>query len=125
MEIKLESYNLDIEIDQGTVGTSQQAESGFPDAFDISLSHFTLVLALENESGGIQEIALEVDIRLIFNLRTTGMNESQSNKNNSSVKDVAVTDVSSPYFPSKIIRENSVDSLQITKQYPSYSSFQN
>ncbi|KAL5055521.1 hypothetical protein RYX36_036203 [Vicia faba] len=54
-----------------------------------------------------------------------GMNESQSNKNNSSVKDVAVTDVSSPYFPSKIIRENSVDSLQITKQYPSYSSFQN
>ncbi|KAL5055520.1 hypothetical protein RYX36_036202 [Vicia faba] len=54
-----------------------------------------------------------------------GMNESQSNKNNSSVKDVAVTDVSSPYFPSKIIRKNSVDSLQITKQYPSYSSFQN
>ncbi|CAI8605901.1 unnamed protein product [Vicia faba] len=68
-----ESYNLDIEIDQGTVGTSQQAESGFPDAFDISLSHFALVLALKNESGGIQEIVLEVDIRLTFNLRTTGM----------------------------------------------------
>ncbi|CAI8583791.1 unnamed protein product [Vicia faba] len=68
-----ESYNLDIEIDQGTVGTSQQAESGLPDAFDISLSHFALVLALENESGGIQEIVLEVDIRLTFNLRTTGM----------------------------------------------------
>jgi hypothetical protein len=46
-----ESYTLDIEIDQGTVGTSQQAESGFPDAFDLSLSHFALVLALENESG--------------------------------------------------------------------------
>ncbi|MCI09476.1 hypothetical protein A2U01_0030562 [Trifolium medium] len=46
-----ESYNLDIEIDQGTVGTSQQAESGLPDAFDLSLSHFALVLALENESG--------------------------------------------------------------------------
>ncbi|KAL5066984.1 hypothetical protein RYX36_017871 [Vicia faba] len=45
-----------------------------------------------------------------------GMNESQSNKNNSSVKGFAVTDVSSPYFPSKIIRENSVDSLQKTKQ---------
>lgn len=40
-----------IDIDQGTVGTSQQTESGLPDAFDISLSHFALVLALENESG--------------------------------------------------------------------------
>lgn len=46
-----ESYNLDDEIDQGTVSTSQQAKSGLPDAFDLSLSHFTLVLALENESG--------------------------------------------------------------------------
>ncbi|CAK8570650.1 unnamed protein product [Lathyrus sativus] len=45
-----------------------------------------------------------------------GVNESQSNKSNSSVKDFAVTDVSSPYFPSKIIHENSVDSLQKIKQ---------
>jgi hypothetical protein len=45
-----------------------------------------------------------------------GINESYSNKNNSSLKDYAVTDGSSPYFPSKIIRENSVDSLQKTKQ---------
>ncbi|WJX10853.1 hypothetical protein P8452_01527 [Trifolium repens] len=45
-----------------------------------------------------------------------GINESHSNKNNSSLKDYAVTDGSSPYFPSKIIRENSVDSLQKTKQ---------
>ncbi|XP_058724328.1 protein BLISTER [Vicia villosa] len=44
-----------------------------------------------------------------------GVNESQSNKSDSSVKDFAVTDVSS-YFPSKIIRENSVDSVQKTKQ---------
>lgn len=42
-----------------------------------------------------------------------GMNENQSNKSNSSVKDYAVTDHgSSPYFPSKIICENSVDTLQ-------------
>ncbi|XP_004497763.2 protein BLISTER [Cicer arietinum] len=45
-----------------------------------------------------------------------GMNESQSNKSNSSLKDYSVTDVSSPYFPPKIIRENSVDSLQKNKQ---------
>ncbi|KEH41185.1 hypothetical protein MtrunA17_Chr1g0169181 [Medicago truncatula] len=44
-----------------------------------------------------------------------GMNGSQSNKSNNSVKDYAVTDGSSPYVPSKIIRENSVDSLQKTK----------
>lgn len=44
-----ESYNIDL--DQGTVGTSQQTESGLSDAFDLSLSHFALVLALENESG--------------------------------------------------------------------------
>jgi len=46
-----ETDNLGIEIDQGTVGTSRQAESGLPDAFDLSLSHLALVLALENESG--------------------------------------------------------------------------
>lgn len=46
-----ENYNLDIDIDQGTDGTSQQVESGLPDAFDLSLSHFTVVLALENDSG--------------------------------------------------------------------------
>ncbi|KAI5418217.1 hypothetical protein KIW84_042736 [Lathyrus oleraceus] len=68
-----ESYNIDLDLDQGTVGTSQQAESGLSDAFDLSLSHLALVLALENESGGIQEIVLEVDIRLTFELRTTGM----------------------------------------------------
>lgn len=44
-----------------------------------------------------------------------GMNGSQPNKSNNSVKDYAVTDGSSPYFPSKIIRENSVDSLQKAK----------
>lgn len=44
-----------------------------------------------------------------------GMNGSRSNRSNNSVKDYAVTDGSSPYFPSKIIRENSVDSLQKTK----------
>ncbi|KAI5425944.1 hypothetical protein KIW84_031678 [Lathyrus oleraceus] len=48
-----ESYNIDI--DQGTVDISQQAESGLSNAFYLSLSHFALVLALENESGGIQE----------------------------------------------------------------------
>ena len=51
-----------------------------------------------------------------------GMNGSQSNKSNSSVKDFAVTDGSSPYFPSKIISENSVDSLQKTKQTNSSTS---
>lgn len=51
VEQSRESYNLDDEIDEGTVSTSQQAETGLPDAFDLSLSHFTLVLALENESG--------------------------------------------------------------------------
>lgn len=45
-----------------------------------------------------------------------GMNENQSNTSNSSVKDYAVTDHgSSPYFPPKIARENSVDSLQNIK----------
>lgn len=44
-----------------------------------------------------------------------GMNGSLSNKSNNSVKDYAVTDGSSPHVPSKIIRENSVDSLQKTK----------
>ncbi|KAJ1381023.1 Vacuolar protein sorting-associated protein 13, SHR-binding domain [Sesbania bispinosa] len=66
-----ESYNLD-EIDQGTVSTSQQTESRLPDAFDLSLSRFAFVLALENESGGIREIALEVDIHLKFEMATTG-----------------------------------------------------
>ncbi|PNX97583.1 hypothetical protein L195_g020814, partial [Trifolium pratense] len=50
-----------------------------------------------------------------------GINESHSNKNNSSLKDYAVTDGSSPYFPSKIIRENYVDSLQKTKQTNSFT----
>lgn len=41
-----------------------------------------------------------------------GMNEYQSNKSNSSLKDYAVTDHgSSPYFPSKISPQNSVDTL--------------
>lgn len=45
------SDNLDDEIGQGTISTSEQAESVLPDAFDLSLSHFSLVLALENEHG--------------------------------------------------------------------------
>lgn len=45
-----------------------------------------------------------------------GMNENQSNKSNSSVKDYAVSDHgSSPYFPPKITHENSVESLQSIK----------
>ncbi|KAE9614347.1 putative vacuolar protein sorting-associated protein [Lupinus albus] len=67
-----ESYNLNDENDQGTVCTSQQAESTLPDSFDLSLSHSALVFALENESGGIQEIVLEVDIHLKFELTSTG-----------------------------------------------------
>ncbi|KAK7263059.1 hypothetical protein RJT34_30643 [Clitoria ternatea] len=67
-----ENYPLDDEIDQGTVRTSQQAASGLPDACDLTLSHFALVLALENDSGGIREIVIEVDIHLNFELATTG-----------------------------------------------------
>ncbi|OIW09736.1 hypothetical protein TanjilG_23876 [Lupinus angustifolius] len=67
-----ESYNLNDENDQGTVCTSQQAESTLPDSFDLSLSHSALVFALENESGGIREIVLEVDIHLKFELTSTG-----------------------------------------------------
>lgn len=48
-----ESYNVNDEIDQGIVGTSQQAASGFPDSFDLSLSHFALVFAVENDSGNL------------------------------------------------------------------------
>ncbi|XP_019413580.1 PREDICTED: uncharacterized protein LOC109325589 isoform X1 [Lupinus angustifolius] len=41
-----------------------------------------------------------------------GMNDSQSNKSNSSLKDYPVSDHgSSPYFPSKISPQNSVDTL--------------
>ncbi|KAE9621213.1 hypothetical protein Lal_00022716 [Lupinus albus] len=43
-----------------------------------------------------------------------GMNEYQSNKSNSSLKDYAVSGHgSSPYFPSKISPQNSADTLQI------------
>ncbi|XP_057415880.1 uncharacterized protein LOC130710577 isoform X2 [Lotus japonicus] len=66
------SDNLDDEIGQGTISTSEQAESVLPDAFDLSLSHFSLVLALENEHGSIQEIILEVDMHLKFELATNG-----------------------------------------------------
>ncbi|XP_029127816.1 uncharacterized protein LOC109800070 isoform X2 [Cajanus cajan] len=67
-----ENYALDDVIDQGTVSTSQQAASRLPDSCLLSLSHFTVVLALENKSGGIQEIVVEVDIHLNFKLVTTG-----------------------------------------------------
>ncbi|KAH1151426.1 hypothetical protein GYH30_045099 [Glycine max] len=63
---------LDDVIDQGTASTSQQASRRLPDAFQLSLSDFVFVLALENESGGIQEIMVEVDIHLNFELATTG-----------------------------------------------------
>ncbi|KAK7344546.1 hypothetical protein VNO77_14277 [Canavalia gladiata] len=43
-----------------------------------------------------------------------GMNDNQSNKSNSSVKDYAIADNFSSYFPSKILPQNSLDtSLQI------------
>ena len=43
-----------------------------------------------------------------------GVNDNQSNKSNSSLKDYAVTDNFSSYFPSKITPQNSVDTpLQI------------
>ncbi|KAK7251111.1 hypothetical protein RIF29_34030 [Crotalaria pallida] len=66
-----ERNDLNDENDQGTVCTSQQAESALPDAFDFSMSHSALVFALENESGDIREIVLEVDIHLKFELATT------------------------------------------------------
>ncbi|KAK7359915.1 hypothetical protein VNO77_01883 [Canavalia gladiata] len=67
-----ESNTLDVEIDQQAVSPSQQAVSALPDACDLSLSHFGFVLALENESGGVQEIVLEIDVHLNFELATTG-----------------------------------------------------
>ncbi|KAK7268240.1 hypothetical protein RIF29_20936 [Crotalaria pallida] len=53
-----------------------------------------------------------------------GMNEYQSNKSNTSLKDYAVSDhVSSPYFPSKISPQNSVDTLmQIKPKNSCYGS---
>ncbi|XP_027363674.1 protein BLISTER [Abrus precatorius] len=44
-----------------------------------------------------------------------GRNDSQSNKSSSSVKDYAVADNFSSYFPSKILPQNSVDALQQIK----------
>ncbi|TKY53630.1 hypothetical protein E2542_SST25167 [Spatholobus suberectus] len=44
-----------------------------------------------------------------------GINDNQSNKSNNSVKDYAVTDNFSSYFPSKIIPQNSVDTLLLIK----------
>ncbi|KAL2333639.1 hypothetical protein Fmac_014852 [Flemingia macrophylla] len=67
-----ENYALDNVIDQGTVSTSQHAATRLPDSCHLSLSHFTFVLALENKSGGIQEIVVEADIHLDFILATTG-----------------------------------------------------
>lgn len=45
------SYNLPAEEARGTLCTSDQAESGLPKSFALSLSHFALVLVHENESG--------------------------------------------------------------------------
>ncbi|XP_027934071.1 protein BLISTER isoform X3 [Vigna unguiculata] len=44
-----------------------------------------------------------------------GMNDDQSNKSNSSLKDYAVTDNLTSHFPSKSIPQNSVDALQQIK----------
>ncbi|KAK7290432.1 hypothetical protein RIF29_04856 [Crotalaria pallida] len=52
-----------------------------------------------------------------------GMNEYQSNKSNTSLKDYAVSDhVSSPYFHSKISPQNSVDTLMQIKPTNSTTS---
>lgn len=45
------SNNLSVEDDQGTVCTSHQTERGLPNAFGLSLSHFSLIFVHENESG--------------------------------------------------------------------------
>jgi len=44
-----------------------------------------------------------------------GMNDDQSNKSNSPLKDYAVTDYLTSHFPSKISPQNSVDALQQIK----------
>ncbi|MED6185146.1 hypothetical protein PIB30_054181 [Stylosanthes scabra] len=66
------SYDVIDEIHQEIVRTSQQTESESPNSFDLSLSHFALVFAHENDSGDIREIILEVDIHLKFESATTG-----------------------------------------------------
>ncbi|XP_047149229.1 uncharacterized protein LOC124821402 [Vigna umbellata] len=68
-----ENYTSHDVIDRGAISTSQQAASRLPEACDFSLSHFTFVLAHENESGCIQEIVVEVDIHMNFALAITGM----------------------------------------------------
>lgn len=45
------SHNLPAEDTQGTLCNSHHAESGLPNTFTLSLSHFALVLVHENESG--------------------------------------------------------------------------
>ncbi|QHO47810.1 Vacuolar protein sorting-associated proteinb [Arachis hypogaea] len=67
-----ESCDVNDEIHQEIVCTSQRTESESPNSFDLSLSHFALVFAHENDSGGIREIILEVDIHLKFESATTG-----------------------------------------------------
>ncbi|MED6114835.1 hypothetical protein PIB30_084302 [Stylosanthes scabra] len=66
-----ESYDVNDENHHEIVRTSQQTESESPNSFDLSLSHFALVFAHENDSGGIREIILEVDIHLKFESATT------------------------------------------------------
>ncbi|KAK7346481.1 hypothetical protein VNO80_21001 [Phaseolus coccineus] len=68
-----ENYTSDDVIDHGATSTSQQAASRLPEACDFSLSHFDFVLAHEKESGCIQEIVVEVDIHMNFELATTGL----------------------------------------------------
>ncbi|XP_028760435.1 uncharacterized protein LOC114719142 isoform X2 [Neltuma alba] len=64
-------YNLPAEDAQGTPCPSYQAESGLPNTFALSLSHFALVFVHENESGEIREILVEADIHLKLESATT------------------------------------------------------
>ncbi|CAJ1942675.1 unnamed protein product [Sphenostylis stenocarpa] len=67
-----ENYISDDVNDQEAIRSSEEAASRLPDRCDFSLSRFAFVLALENESGCIQEILVEVDIHMNFELATTG-----------------------------------------------------
>ncbi|BBH07848.1 Protein of unknown function D, partial [Prunus dulcis] len=51
---------------QETHCTSQQAQITQMEAFILNISHFSCVLVIEDEHGGMQELVLEVDVHLNF-----------------------------------------------------------
>ncbi|KAH0971337.1 hypothetical protein GBA52_023493 [Prunus armeniaca] len=51
---------------QETHCTSQQAQITQMEAFILNISHFSCVLMIEDEHGGMQELVLEVDLHLNF-----------------------------------------------------------